>query len=123
MGITAIRLSERGQVAQQSAFCFDKAHISRTHSCSTEGNDHLSGALAVLYSGQLIAAVLQLLLRQPCDRFVQRGLYCRLLCMGGERGYRHCGKIHIIGSASGQREAAILALQFQNGLDQPFFGP
>ncbi|MNL64916.1 hypothetical protein D3C87_1891860 [compost metagenome] len=62
-------------MAEQSALRLDEACISRTDTRCTKSNNHLCGALAVLYSGQLIAAVLQLLLRQPRDRFVQRGLH------------------------------------------------
>ncbi|MNP45174.1 hypothetical protein D3C76_1390740 [compost metagenome] len=80
MGITAVSLSERSQMAEQSAFFFYKADISRSNAGTAKSNDDLGGTFTVLGTRHHIAAILLLLSGQPCNRLVECCLYC---CLAG----------------------------------------
>ncbi|MNW55202.1 hypothetical protein D3C74_328500 [compost metagenome] len=70
MGISPVRLTEGSQMAEQSAFGFDKPRVIRADTRCSQGNDDLRCALTVFYTCLLVAAVFLLLLRQPGDGFV-----------------------------------------------------
>ncbi|MNI32883.1 hypothetical protein D3C73_868070 [compost metagenome] len=118
MGVAAVCLPERSQMAQQPAIGFDKPHISRADARSAKRDNDLRRALAARFARQLVAAVLQLLLGQPGYGLTQSRLHRCLPGVGRQRGYRHSGNIHIAGAARSQREAAVRTLQLQNRRNQ-----